>query len=1589
MDNLVRTSERGDVSMRYKCFLSVLMVLLLSVSLVAYLVRPGDVLLVSVYGSAELSGEIVVGPDGTAALPPLGSISVLGKSLDELQSLLSSRYVSGGILAARPQVTVSVRSFAPYMFYVLGEVNKPGAVEYKRESMVASQLIALAGGLKDGADLTSAFVIKSDGSREPIDLSTLLYGGPAASIVLKDGSTLFIPAGARAWIRTIGEFRSQSLVRFSPGLTLTQIIAHSGGLSERADSSEIVVLSDDIPNGKLVIDMNAILAGTRSDPEIPAGSIVVANDSSKKSVKLLGEIRSPSSIAYRDGLTLLQAIGEAGGIGQNASGDLFILRSGVVEPISIAISSLLKGELKDPVLNPGDTVFIPRESERFVYIASSSFGGKVQFSIDERMTLANALVRADLYDPSRSGIVIVDPSGKSIETDGRTERLLETGSMIILPQGDKSVYVVGEVVSPGQVKFGNFDDITLGVALARAGGYTERAAKVEIVGIGGKQSLDLEEAATSSMKVPAQSIIFIERLDERFVYVVSSASGGRVDFSEDESFTLKSLLAKLNLLKFNMRKEIEVIDASGVSRSFSASEIREGDFDLKTGSIIVVPDITAWVYTFGEFGRPGKVEIEPEDLFLTRAISSSGGYTDQADISSIEILSSKGSIRVDLQDILKGKIDDVPIEYDDLIYIPRIDSRFVYVVSKTRGGKVEFASGEAMSLRNALAKLNLVDLSSKKTVTIVSPTGSASEVPLKALEERDYQLDSGTVIFYPDPYNTAFVLGHVRNPGSISLEPGVPFTLSSVLAAAGGLTDLGDKQMITVLSTGEASLSVFSLDEIALKSIELRDGDTVYVPQRESKYVYIVGGVRNPGVKTIERSEEDPTITKIVAMSGGLTDPSAKVVEVINNQERKKYDLQRILAGTTLDQVVDSGSVIYIPETTGRFVYIVSKTRGGRIDFDSSEELTLRTALAKENLLDVSSDARLTIIFPDGTRRERLISELRDSDIPLQNGSIILYPITQKQLYIMGGVRSPGSVVFESSDKVSLTTLIARAGGITEQALTNRVQITDPFGRTSTIDIEPILLGRAVDIKLEDGASVFVPIYEPIRVNVLGEVRNPGQVEFSRSEIPGLLLAISKAGGLTARASSEIRVAGTESDVNWYRLLEGVDLPLKNGQTIYVPNEDRYVYVSGEVNSPGRYDFSADEEFTLVKLMARAGGVRETASDEIKIITPAGEILSIKLAEVMSGKSDVLLRSGSTVLFPKQVVRITILGSVRNPGVYVFNRGEPSSISDAVARAGGLIAIESVNKIAVQIGGSYSEFDATVIAKRTDNLTDDTFIYVSTIREISVTVLGEVLKPGRFKFEGNRQVTVAEAIAIAGGLDRTVNTLSIVSREGNVRLLDALKTEELARDYLRDGDTVVAIRNFDAYVSVIGDVKQPGIFPITQYGEISLAELLTLSGGINSFDFRRTLQIMSGGKSESIEVEPKDLLALSRRTVSPGSIVFVPHVSSPRVYVFGEVLRPGVIKYVSGMTAIEAIVEAGGPTSYAVLGNTLLFQSSGEEPLVVNLDQQKGMPVKGNIQLLPGNIIYIPQSPIVNIKDIMAIVASSLSIVNSAVGIFK
>ena len=108
-----------------------------------YPVANGDVLRVTVYGDAGLSGSFPVGADGTIGYPLLGNLVVTGKSIEDIRKVIDEGLK---VHIANLSVAVVVENYAPV--YIVGEVQRPGKYEF-RPGMIALELFALGGGQKE------------------------------------------------------------------------------------------------------------------------------------------------------------------------------------------------------------------------------------------------------------------------------------------------------------------------------------------------------------------------------------------------------------------------------------------------------------------------------------------------------------------------------------------------------------------------------------------------------------------------------------------------------------------------------------------------------------------------------------------------------------------------------------------------------------------------------------------------------------------------------------------------------------------------------------------------------------------------------------------------------------------------------------------------------------------------------------------------------------------------------------------------------------------------------------------------------------------------------------------------------------------------------------------------------------------------------------------------------------------------------------------------------------------------------------------------------------------------------------------------
>jgi polysaccharide export outer membrane protein len=106
--------------------------------------------------------------------------------------------------------------------------------------------------------------------------------------------------------------------------------------------------------------------------------------------------------------------------------------------------------------------------------------------------------------------------------------------------------------------------------------------------------------------------------------------------------------------------------------------------------------------------------------------------------------------------------------------------------------------------------------------------------------------------------------------------------------------------------------------------------------------------------------------------------------------------------------------------------------------------------------------------------------------------------------------------------------------------------------------------------------------------------------------------------------------------------------------------------------------------------------------------------------------------------------------------------------------------------------------------------------------------------------------------------------------------------------------------------------------------------------------------------------------------VNPQVTVAVKEYSGLKVYVGGEVNAPGIQVYRGGLTAVQAVVTAGGFRTTASLNSVVLIHKGPEgNPIGTVIDMSrvlKHAELERDVALAPADIIFVPRSKIANVN---------------------
>ena len=216
-----------------------------------YLIGPQDVLTVTVYDHADLSGKFSVEADGTLTFPLIGRVKAAGLTLRILEETLRTQFADGYL--KNPQVAVSIDEYKSQRVFVMGEVRGPGAYQLTGD-MTVIEALAKAGGMTQTAAeeiliVRPAVGAKGAGPVMPndsestvlkVNVRELQAGALSQNLLLRDGDTLVV--GRSQAVYVFGQVRSPGASPIDRGTTVLQALSLAGGVTDRGSTGRIKVV---------------------------------------------------------------------------------------------------------------------------------------------------------------------------------------------------------------------------------------------------------------------------------------------------------------------------------------------------------------------------------------------------------------------------------------------------------------------------------------------------------------------------------------------------------------------------------------------------------------------------------------------------------------------------------------------------------------------------------------------------------------------------------------------------------------------------------------------------------------------------------------------------------------------------------------------------------------------------------------------------------------------------------------------------------------------------------------------------------------------------------------------------------------------------------------------------------------------------------------------------------------------------------------------------------------------------------------------------------------------------------------------------
>ncbi|MDN3671908.1 SLBB domain-containing protein [Flavobacterium branchiarum] len=318
-----------------------------------YVLGPGDVLQISVYGVQQFDDNIPVSVEGKITIQYIGQVSVSGMTIEAATQKIKAAIgkVYSTVRSGQSQVSVSLEQIKTIKITIVGG-KQPGNYSVSSLATVYNAL-HLAGGPGKNGSYRNIELIRNNKVYKNIDIyKFLVKGDQSDNVGLKENDVIRIPAYSMR-VTVEGEVKRPGIFEMKKGESFSDLLSFASGFNEFAYTASVNVLQKTGKEFK-VHDVNESefkIYQPQSGDVVKVSKIL---NRFENRIQIGGAVFRPDFYSFTEGMRVSDLIARAEGLKEDAytkRARIIRLKSNLTtEIVNVDLAGALSGDLNADVL---------------------------------------------------------------------------------------------------------------------------------------------------------------------------------------------------------------------------------------------------------------------------------------------------------------------------------------------------------------------------------------------------------------------------------------------------------------------------------------------------------------------------------------------------------------------------------------------------------------------------------------------------------------------------------------------------------------------------------------------------------------------------------------------------------------------------------------------------------------------------------------------------------------------------------------------------------------------------------------------------------------------------------------------------------------------------------------------------------------------------------------------------------------------------------------------------------------------------------------------------------------------------------------